>query len=152
MPEPNKPSSYHVLSLKQPWAALLVAGIKTIEIRSWFTNYRGRLLIHAAQTPDKRPEAWSHVPPHLLDLTNQRGGIIGVGTLTACISYNTLNDFLRDQHLHLNDEKWFNQKELFGLKFEHLSITPFVKLIGNVRIFKVASEILYLSETNKIKN
>jgi len=39
------------LSIKQPWAYFIARGIKTIEIRSWQTHYRGRLLICASQTP-----------------------------------------------------------------------------------------------------
>ena len=42
------------LSIRQPWASLIVAGIKDIENRSWVTNYRGKLLIHAAQKFDKK--------------------------------------------------------------------------------------------------
>lgn len=36
------------LSLLQPWASLVVQGVKTIETRSWSTAYRGELLIHAS--------------------------------------------------------------------------------------------------------
>lgn len=36
------------LSLHQPYASLIVAGIKKHEGRAWFTTYRGRLWIHAA--------------------------------------------------------------------------------------------------------
>lgn len=36
-----------VLSVRQPWATLIVHGIKTIESRSWRTSWRGTLLIHA---------------------------------------------------------------------------------------------------------
>lgn len=36
-----------VLSVYQPWAWAIVAGIKPFENRSWKTKYRGRLLIHA---------------------------------------------------------------------------------------------------------
>src|SRR4051812_45890081 len=36
------------LSLLQPWANLVVMGVKTIETRSWTTAYRGELLIHAS--------------------------------------------------------------------------------------------------------
>src|SRR5689334_13061968 len=36
------------LSLLQPWATLVVTGVKKIETRSWQTNYRGPLLIHAS--------------------------------------------------------------------------------------------------------
>ena len=35
------------LTVKQPWASLIVAGIKDIENRTWATKYRGPLMIHA---------------------------------------------------------------------------------------------------------
>jgi hypothetical protein len=45
------PGVWMVLSLTQPWAsALFMPGLKRIETRSWRTNYRGRLHIHAAKT------------------------------------------------------------------------------------------------------
>lgn len=37
------------LSLYQPWATLVVIGAKRIETRSWCTDYRGPLLIHASK-------------------------------------------------------------------------------------------------------
>lgn len=37
------------LSLTQPWAQLIAVGAKQIETRSWYTAYRGPLLIHAAK-------------------------------------------------------------------------------------------------------
>lgn len=36
------------LSLWQPWASLVILGAKRIETRSWYTSYRGPLVIHAA--------------------------------------------------------------------------------------------------------
>lgn len=36
------------LSIKQPWASLIVHGIKDIENRTWKTNYRGRIYIHSS--------------------------------------------------------------------------------------------------------
>jgi hypothetical protein len=38
-----------VLTLTQPWATLVAIGAKRIETRSWSTNYRGPLAIHAAK-------------------------------------------------------------------------------------------------------
>ena len=38
------------LSLTQPWATLIAIGAKKIESRSWYTPYRGPLLIHAAKS------------------------------------------------------------------------------------------------------
>jgi len=44
------------LSLWQPWATLMAAGLKKVETRGWFTAYRGPLLIHAAKRKPKREE------------------------------------------------------------------------------------------------
>lgn len=38
------------LSVRQPWAELIVTGRKTIEIRSWITEYRGKIWVHAGKT------------------------------------------------------------------------------------------------------
>ncbi len=47
------------LTIWQPWAQLIALGVKTIETRSWSTDYRGSLAIHAAK---KRPPVlWANV-------------------------------------------------------------------------------------------
>lgn len=38
-----------VITIKQPWASLICEGIKDIENRTWNTNFRGRILIHASK-------------------------------------------------------------------------------------------------------
>lgn len=47
MGDPHK-----ALSLWEPWASLVVWGLKLVETRSWQTRYRGRLWIHATQRAD----------------------------------------------------------------------------------------------------
>ena len=37
------------LSITQPWATLIAIGAKGIETRSWSTDYRGELAVHAAK-------------------------------------------------------------------------------------------------------
>lgn len=37
-----------VLSIKEPFATLIKDGVKRYEIRSWKTNYRGEIYIHAS--------------------------------------------------------------------------------------------------------
>jgi len=45
--------SYHkALSIRQPWASMIAAELKTIETRTWHTDYRGPIWIHAARRPD----------------------------------------------------------------------------------------------------
>lgn len=68
------------LSIRQPWAWLIVTGNKDIENRSWQTNYRGPLLIHAGRAIDPRSldqierRYGLRIPAKKL----LRGGIIGV--------------------------------------------------------------------------
>jgi len=42
-----------VLSIKEPFATLIKDGIKKYETRSWKTNYRGEIFIHASKTLSK---------------------------------------------------------------------------------------------------
>lgn len=44
------------LSVKQPYASLIVEGEKTIEVRSWKTDYRGDILIISSARPAYKHE------------------------------------------------------------------------------------------------
>lgn len=41
------------LTVRQPFASLIMAGVKTTENRTWRTNYRGPLVIHAGARDDR---------------------------------------------------------------------------------------------------
>src|SRR5262245_30199672 len=43
------------LSVKQPWANMIASGEKTIETRTWPTDYRGPLLIVSSKEPRIAP-------------------------------------------------------------------------------------------------
>ncbi|MBK6616410.1 ASCH domain-containing protein [Ottowia sp.] len=86
------------LSVRQPWAWLIVQGLKDIENRTWKTNVRGRVLIHAAQamTQDEWLAAvrFAHfvcgVPSaRLQDGCEfdqlQRGGFVGSAEIVDCV-------------------------------------------------------------------
>jgi hypothetical protein len=49
-------TEFKVLSVRQPFADLIVRGLKPIENRKWRTSYRGFVYIHAA----KRPHIMTH--------------------------------------------------------------------------------------------
>ena len=132
-----KTPAVYALSLKQPWATLVVHGLKTIEVRRWPTVRRGHLLIHAARVPDDRPEAWRHVPEALRAEAKQQGGIIGSVDLTQCLTYRNLDEFLRDQAKHLNEASWFEPPQLYGFTFAQPRKLPFRKYPGWFRFFVV---------------
>ena len=130
-------STNYALSIKQPWAALLAMGRKTIEVRSWRTHIRGRILIHAARVADPRPEAWKWVTDEVRPLTQLVGGIIGAAELIDCIAYPEAARFESDAPRHLNEASWFQPRGLFGFVFDRPCVRPFHPYLGNVRFFTV---------------
>ncbi len=127
----------YALSLKQPWAALVVHGLKTTEIRRWSTRRRGRILIHAARRPDERPYAWSLVPPDLLETARRTGGIIGAVELADCIVYRDARQFDADHPCHLNAPGWFVPPRMYGFRLRSPETLPFRPFAGNVKFFTV---------------
>jgi hypothetical protein len=75
------------LSVRQPWAQLIVAGVKPIENRPWSTAYRGPLFIHASRTPSATPLAAINERYGLQLAADQFqfGGIVGVVTLASIV-------------------------------------------------------------------
>lgn len=71
-----------VLTIKQPWATLIMQGDKRFEFRSWQTKYRGDLLIHAGKGIDK--EAAKRLKKYLPDEL-PIGKILGKVKLVDCI-------------------------------------------------------------------
>ena len=71
-----------VLTIKQPWATLIMQGDKRFEFRSWQTKYRGDLLIHAGKGIDK--EAMERLAKYLPKELSY-GKILGKVKLVDCI-------------------------------------------------------------------
>lgn len=70
-----------VLTIKEPWATLIIEGYKKYEFRSWKTNYRGKILIHAGLTMEKdMSERFKDY-----NLNCSKGAIIGEAQLVDCI-------------------------------------------------------------------
>ena len=82
------------LSLKQPWAELIVSGKKTIETRKWKTNFRGEFFIHASKNSDlKYCEE--------MNLKNLiTGCLIGKCELIDVKEYKNKEDFNKDYKKH----------------------------------------------------
>lgn len=122
------------LSIRQPWAWLILHGGKRIENRSWTTRQRGRILIHAAKgmTRDEYEDG-----KLILAAANpvvtlppfeqlQRGGIVGSVEITDCIGRSTSPWFFGPVGFVLNDPKPL----------------PFVPCAGRLGFFDVSDEVL----------
>lgn len=70
-----------VLTIKQPWASLIIEGYKKYEFRSWKTNYRGKILIHAGLNIEK--EILKRFENYQCNYP--KGAIIGEAELVDCV-------------------------------------------------------------------
>lgn len=77
-----------VLSIRQPWAWLIMTGRKTIENRTWTTHYRGPFYIHAGKEMHERSiesiERQFKIKVDRRELT--MGAIIGRVTLVSVVT------------------------------------------------------------------
>lgn len=90
------------LSLKQPFAELILQGKKKIELRKWNTNFRGEFLIHASKILDK--EAMKKF--NFKELPT--GCIVGKANLTDVKKYNNDKEHINDDDKHLASSIWGN--------------------------------------------
>ena len=76
-----------VLSLQEPWARLVKEEVKQIETRSWKTNYRGELYIHASKKvlTKKEHNVYAVQLALLKEPITNYGCIIARCTLEDCI-------------------------------------------------------------------
>ena len=68
------------LGIRQPWAELILRGVKTIEVRSQPTNVRGPIYLYVGKKLADIPAADRMISQHDLDLDALPMGII-VGTI-----------------------------------------------------------------------
>lgn len=88
-----------ILTVRQPWASLIVLGFKPVENRGWQTDYRGDVGILAGKgidTDERAREAYDRhlrpiyangLPPTPAIRALPRGGIIGVAELHDVVTF-----------------------------------------------------------------
>lgn len=78
------------LSIRQPYAWLIVNGHKDVENRTWRTPYRGPVLIHAGKTYPKRDHEDDFdcyaAQGYPADRESMLGGIVGIANITGCVT------------------------------------------------------------------
>lgn len=129
------------LSIRQPWAWLIVNGHKPVENRTWQTKFRGPVLIHAGQqcTAADYEAAMlfiqAYISPALLHQVPrrdvlQRGGIVGMARITDCVT----------EHC----SPWFTGGAAHGggtgFVMADAKPLPFMLLKGSLRFFDVPGE------------
>lgn len=123
-----------VITLKEPWASLVVQGFKKYEFRSWKTNYRGKVLIHAG----KSKEDVDRFKNYNLDISS--GEIIGEAYITDCIFVS--EEF--DKRLRKCDAIVYehNHVGLYAFKLENIKkYTKKIKCRGQLGIWNYSENV-----------
>lgn len=92
-----------VLTLKQPWASLVANGYKKYEFRSWKTNYRGIIYIHAGSNIDK--DYIEKYKDFNIDYPSKK--IIAKAELVDCIK---IDDDFNNKIIKMNNIVYGNKK------------------------------------------
>ncbi len=97
------------ITLIQPWATLIALGEKRIETRSWPTNYRGPIAIHAGKkTPEDLGDdafyaALSRAGLTLEDLP--RGAVVATANLIDCVRFSGITGRLAREHCAITNTR-----------------------------------------------
>lgn len=82
------------LSIRQPWAWCILYAGKDVENRTWYTDVRGRILIHASGGMTRREWEEAKLLAHRIHPNSMfptmamlsRGGIVGEVEIVDCVS------------------------------------------------------------------
>lgn len=118
------------LSLKQPWAELVLQGKKTIETRTWNTSFRGEFFIHASGNVD----VGAMQKFDFKDLPLR--AIVGKAVLVAVKEYTTRTEWDADEDKHLA-KGWWDGKKRFGFVLKDVQRVPVRHLPGKMGFFDV---------------
>lgn len=111
-----KSVKFKAISIRQPWAWLILNAGKDIENREWLTRLRGRVLVHASKGMTRReyedvedfllfgPEKLRSIQlPQFSDL--ERGGLVGSVDIVDCVEYSSSDWFFGRYGFVLRDPK-----------------------------------------------
>ena len=117
------------ISIRLPWAWLIVHGYKDVENRTWATKHRGPILIHAGKTLDRyfyqvrqgvRAQGVLAQGVEFPDARHiERGGIVGQVIIVDCVTESS--------------SEWFDGP--YGFVLEDAQPLPFQPCKGRLGIF-----------------
>jgi hypothetical protein len=130
------------LSLKQPYAWLIANGYLLVDDRTWGTQYRGLMLIHASKG------LYEHYYDYIKSNTNipipskdklEYGGVVGIAKLVLCCRPGELPAGIsREQRAHFGGI----HQEYFGFLFEQARPLALMPCPGKLGIFELDVDAL----------
>jgi ASCH domain len=116
------------LSIQQPWAWLIVNGLKPVENRDWPTKARGWIGIHAGKKFDHDGYAWVRAEFPQIELPRFGDDALGFG-LGGIVGRARLIDCVED-----HDSPWFVGR--YGFVFASAEPLPFRACRGMLGLFR----------------
>lgn len=127
------------LSINQPFASLILnpPHVKRVENRTWHTNYRGPLLIHAGKSRTWL-KSWTAALPEPMPM----GAIVGVVGLVECVHIGAVQEGLAPESLRwiLNHE-WASGPWCWVLENCRAFADP-VPYLGCIGLFDVERSVV----------
>jgi hypothetical protein len=133
------------LSIQHPWIDAILAGEKTIEIRSWEHSYRGEFLLHAAK-------AWGKKQKDLFKFISRQygvklpfpeyagqNGIVGIATLESIRPLGGARGSIRKEARAALAEP--RDLGLPGWRLTNVRTLNFIPCDGKLGLFNVSPEI-----------
>lgn len=126
------------ITIKQPFASLIIEGYKEYEFRTWRTKYRGDILIHAGKGVDKKAmEKYKHL---VSDCPS--GCMLGIVKITDCIKIDDeAREMLKDNIVYdnvVNNKDW----DGFGFKIESIRKVENTPANGKLSLWDFEGEII----------
>jgi len=124
------------LSLWDPWGTAMMLGLKHVETRGWYCQYRGPLVIHVARSRDavdhiQRSPLWQYLAPTGYGTVKPwpLGCAVAVVEVIDCQPVQQLAPTLSPMELAFGDYRQFGDdgKQRYGIITTHL--IPFEKPI-----------------------
>jgi hypothetical protein len=125
------------LSLKQPFAWLIANGYLLVDDRTWGTQYRGPILIHASK--GLYEAYYQHIKSNMDVPIPDRdkleyGGVVGIAKLVLCSKPGELPAGIsREQRAHFGGV----HQEYYGFLFEQARPLPLMPCAGKLGIFEI---------------
>jgi hypothetical protein len=136
--QPALPSGViKALSLKQPFAWLIANGHLLVDDRSWGTQYRGPVLIHASK--GLYEEYYQYIKRHTdIPIPDKDkldyGGVVGIARLVLCSKPGELPAGIsREQRAHFGGV----HQEYYGFLFAQATPLPLMPCAGKLGIFEI---------------
>ena len=116
------------ITIKQPYASLIAAGIKKYEFRTWKSKDRGKLLIHAGKGIDKKAmEKFKNY-----NLEYPAGCIIAICDMVDCVKIDeeTREMLLKENELVYGKTAMDKSFDGYGFRLENVKMIEEIPVKG----------------------